>query len=230
MNFVQPAVTSIPTLSRLDGVDVLDLGAGENVINPDWLDAVEAHLDGVAAQTGPRALVTKASGKFWSNGLDLQWLMAHGEQIPAFSARVQALFARILTLDVPTVAAVQGHVFGAAAMLALAHDQRVMREDRGYLCFPEIDIEIPFTEGMCDLITAKLTPAAAHESMTTARRYGGREAVASGLVDAAVAESQVLDEALARARALAPKAGATLGLIKSRLYRHAATTLRETGA
>ncbi|MFE7723337.1 enoyl-CoA hydratase/isomerase family protein [Nocardia rhizosphaerihabitans] len=230
MNFAQPSVSPVPMLSRRGDVDVLELGDGENVINPDWLDAVEAHLDVVAAHGGPRALVTTASGKFWSNGLDLQWLMANGEQIPAFSARVQALFARVLTLDVPTVAAIQGHAFGAAAMLALAHDQRVMRTDRGYFCFPEVDIQIPFTEGMCDLITAKLAPAAAHESMTTGHRYDGPDAVAAGLVDAAVTQEELFDEALARARDLAPKAGVTLGLIKARLYRHAAASLRETGA
>ncbi|WP_280339641.1 enoyl-CoA hydratase-related protein [Nocardia neocaledoniensis] len=229
MNFAQSTVASVPTLSRLDDVDVLDLGNGENVIGPGWLDAVEAHLDVVSARKGPRALVTTASGKFWSNGLDLQWLMSHGDQIPAFSARVQALLARVLTLDLPTVAAIQGHAFGAAAMLALAHDHRVMRSDRGYVCFPEVDIQIPFTDGMCDLITAKLTPAAAHESMTTARRYGGRDAAAAGLVDAAVPESELFDESLARARTLAPKAGATLGLIKARLYRHAAASLTEPG-
>ncbi len=141
---------------------------------------------------------------------------------------MQALFARLLTLSVPTVAAIQGHAFGAAAMLALAHDQRVMRTDRGYFCFPEVDIQIPFTDGMCDLITAKLAPPAAHESMTSARRYGGSDALAAGLVDAAVAENELFDEALSRARALAPKAGATLGLIKARLYRHATASLRET--
>lgn len=53
--------------------------------------------------------------------------------------------ARILTLPEPTVAAVSGHVFGAGAMLAMAHDWRIMRSDRGYFCFPEVDIRIPFT-------------------------------------------------------------------------------------
>jgi hypothetical protein len=32
--------------------------------------------------------------------------------------------------------------------------------DRGYYCFPEVDIRIPFTPGMAALIQAKLTPAA----------------------------------------------------------------------
>jgi enoyl-CoA hydratase/carnithine racemase len=75
-----------------------------------------------------------------------------------------------------------------------------------------------FTDGMCDLITSKLSASAAHESMTTARRYGGSDAAAVGLVDAAVSESELFDEAVRRGQALAPKAGATLGLIKAGLY------------
>ena len=84
----------------------------------------------------------------------------------------------------PHVAAINGHAFGAGSMLAMAHDFRVMREDRGYFCFPEVDIHIPFTEGMAALIQAKLTPSAAVESMTTGRRYDGPAAQASGIVDA----------------------------------------------
>jgi enoyl-CoA hydratase/carnithine racemase len=58
----------------------------------------------------------------------------------------------------PTVASFNGHAFGAAAMLATAHDYRVMRDDRGYFCFPEVDINIPFTPGIAALIQAKLSP------------------------------------------------------------------------
>ena len=47
---------------------------------------------------------------------------------------------------------------------------RVMRADRGFWCLPEADIDIPFTRGMSALIQARLSPQAAHESMTTARR------------------------------------------------------------
>ena len=43
---------------------------------------------------------------------------------------VQELFARVLSLPVITVAALQGHTFAAGAMLSLAQDFRVMRADR----------------------------------------------------------------------------------------------------
>ena len=163
----------LPTLERTGDVHVLDLGDGENRFSPDWVAEVGACLDEVAAAGPPAALVTAATGKFFSNGLDLDWLLAHADRAADYVGSVQRLFARVLTLPVPTVVAVQGHAFAAGAMLTLAHDVRVMRADRGFWCLPEVDIGIPFTPGMAALIQARLTPATAHEAMTTARRYGG---------------------------------------------------------
>ena len=48
----------------------------------------------------------------------------------------------MLTLPVYTVAAVNGHAFGAGAQLAVAHDLRLMRTDRGFFCTPEIDMKV----------------------------------------------------------------------------------------
>jgi Enoyl-CoA hydratase/isomerase len=104
--------------------------------------------------------------------------------------------ARVLALPMPTVAAVTGHAFGAGAMLATAHDWRVRRADRGYYCFPEVDIRIPFIPGMAALVQAKPTPAAAVTAMTTGRRYGGPEALGAGLVDLAVPDAEVLTKAI----------------------------------
>ncbi|WP_055587661.1 enoyl-CoA hydratase-related protein [Streptacidiphilus griseoplanus] len=218
----------MPALDRQDDVFVLDIGDTENRFHPDWVASVDALLDEVVKAEGPRALVTTATGKFFSNGLDLDWLFAHTDQAGAYVAGVQELLARMLTLPVVTVAALQGHTFAAGAMFSLAHDFRVMRGDRGYWCLPEAEIGIPFTPGMSALIQARLTPQTAHEAMVTARRWGGLDALAAAIVDRTAAdEADVRRTAVEIARAQTGKAGETLGTIKARMYAPAVAALRE---
>ena len=216
----------MPTLDRDGEVFVLDLGGGENRFHPDWITAVHAALDEVEATDGPRALVTSATGKFFSNGLDLDWLGAHPDELDQYVANIQALLARYLIFPAPTVAAVQGHNFGAGAMLALANDFRVMRADRGFFCLPEVDLGMPFTVGMSALVQARLEKQTAHEAMTTGRRYGGTDAVAARIVDAVADEGKVLSKALELARPLTNKPANALGTIKSQMYREVTTALR----
>ncbi|WP_107656753.1 enoyl-CoA hydratase-related protein [Nocardia suismassiliense] len=214
----------MPTLSYHDKIAVLNLGDDENRFSPAFLEAVNAQLDTVLAD-GAQGLITTASGKFYSNGLDLDWLGANGDRTQWYVGEVQALFARVLTLPVPTVAALPGHAFGAGSMLAIAHDYRVMRADRGYFCFPEVDIRIPFTEGMAALIQAKLTPKTAVASMTTGRRFGGTDALAVDIVDATAPEGAITDTALALLAPLGGKDPGTLGAIKNTMFAGAITAL-----
>lgn len=212
-----------------DNIAVLELGAGENRFSPEFLDDVDAALDDALAANA-QGLVTTAGGKFYSNGLDLDWLGAHNDRFAWYVDRVHALLARVLTLPVPTAAAVVGHAFGAGAMLAIAHDFRVMRADRGFFCFPEVDIRIPFTPGMAALIQAKLAPPTAVASMTTGRRFGGVDAAAIGIVDASAAEGEVTSAAVELLRPLAGKDRGTLGAIKATMFDRAVGALQDTGS
>ncbi|QNJ93256.1 enoyl-CoA hydratase/isomerase family protein [Mycolicibacterium fluoranthenivorans] len=212
------------TLEYTDKIAVLNLGDDENRFTPDFLDTVNAHLDTVLAD-GAAGLLTTASGKFYTNGLDLDWLAANADRTPWYVGQVQGLLARMLTLPIPTAAAIVGHAFGAGAMLAVAHDFRVMRADRGFFCFPEADIRIPFTDGMAALIQAKLTPQAAVASMTTGRRFGGVDAQAYAIVDGTAGEGAVDDAALDILRPLAGKDPGTLGAIKQTMFGAAAEAL-----
>jgi enoyl-CoA hydratase/carnithine racemase len=216
------------TLDYEEKIAILDLGDDENRFSPDFLDDITTRLDEVIA-SGAHGLVTTATGKFYTNGLDLDWLTAHAEQTQWYVGRVQGLLARVLTLPIPTAAAVVGHAFGAGAMLALAHDFRVMRADRGYFCFPEVDINIPFTPGMAALIQAKLAPQTAVASMTTGRRFGGDEAASIGIVDSAAAEGAVTDAAVGLLRPLGGKNQGTLGAIKQTMFARAVAALTAEG-
>jgi enoyl-CoA hydratase/carnithine racemase len=138
-------------------VTVVRMEAGENRFHPLLLDALETVLDELEAGTEPAALVVTGSGKFFSNGLDLDYMGASPENAEPTLARVHSLFGRVLGLELPTIAALNGHAFAAGAMFALCFDQAVMREDRGWFCLPEADLGLPFTAGMNALIGARLS-------------------------------------------------------------------------
>lgn len=214
-----------PTLTFHEDVAVLTLGQDENRFSPDRLDTINGHLDEV--EKSAKGLITVGAGKFYSNGLDLEWLMANGERLDWYVGQVQELFNRVLTFSLPTVAAVNGHAFGAGAMLAMAHDFRVMRDDRGYFCFPEVDINIPFTPGMAALIQAKTTPQTAIAAMSTGHRYPGPEAKAAGLVDATASESEIITAALERMKPILGKDRTTLAAIKTTMFGSVTEALRQ---
>jgi|SRR5262245_4363279 len=206
-------------LTRQGPVFVLTMRSGENRFNRRFVDALNGALDEVEGSAGPAALVSVGEDKFYSNGLDLDWLTSEGSaQGPEFIAAFMACLGRFLALPIPTVAAMNGHAFAGGAMLALTHDFRVMRADRGFFCLPEVDIGLPFAPGMSALIQGKLDPSVCRDLMFSGRRIGGSEALALRVVDEAADAEQVLPRAVARAEALASKERTTYGAIKQRLY------------
>jgi enoyl-CoA hydratase/carnithine racemase len=215
----------MPTLERHSDVFVLNLGDTENRFHPDQIAALNKLLDEVEQATKPAALVTTATGKHYSLGLDLDWLGANPDQRVPYAKSIHDLLARFLALPMITVAALQGHTFAGGAMFSLAHDLRVMRADRGFWCLPEADIDLPFTPGMSALIQARLAPQVAHEAMVTARRYGAVEAAELRIIDQAVPEDAVLSTAITIAQEQAGKAGHALRVIKTRLYPDVIETL-----
>ena len=212
------------SLTRLDTIALLNLGSDENRWSVEWIESVNSALDEVVA-TEPTALVTTGSGKFFSTGLDVDWMAANGVRWGWYVEHIHALLSRMLTLPVPTIAALNGHTFGAGALLAMAHDFRAMRADRGFLCFPEVDIRIPFSPGMAALIQSKVSPQTAVAAMTTGRRYGGADALAAGLVDLTADESALLDSAIGVVAPLVGKDPATLGNVKATMFASAVAAL-----
>lgn len=199
-------------------VFVLRMQAGENRFSAEWLDAVNTALDRVEARPGPCALVTTGDGKFYSNGMDLDWLATVPERAGDYLTDIYRLLGRVLSFPAITVAAVNGHAFGGGALLAAAHDFTIMRADRGYWCMPEADLGLPLTPQYVSVLQAKLPGRTTQEALMTGRRYGGTDAQAAGIVHRAVAEEKVLPQAIALAAELAGKDRRTLAEHKRLLY------------
>ena len=218
-------------LRREGSVFVLTLQAGENRLNRPFLDALNRAVDTVEASPGPAALVTVGEEKFYSTGLDLDWLGGAGQtEAPRFVDAVIALFARLVALDVPTVAAINGHAFAAGGMLALAHDFRVMRADRGFFCLNEVDIGLPLHPGMVALVKSRLGAGVLRDVVLTGARIGGAEACERGIVDEAVPAAEVLPRAIARAATLAQKDRQTYAALKRGIYADLLGALKNAGA
>jgi len=196
-------------LERQDDVFVLTMNAGENRWNTNFVRAFDARLDEVLASEGPAALVTaSANEKFFSNGLDLDWRRGDGDgeggDKSVFGKEFMALMARLITFPMPTVCAVNGHGFGAGLMLALSHDVRVMRADRGYLCANEIQLGLRIPDEELALFRHKMSGSAFFETVQLARRWTGPDAKAAGFVAATAPLDDLLDLAIEHASRLAP--------------------------
>lgn len=214
-------------LKREGAVFILTMQGGENRFNRSFIEAMNQALDTVEQSSGPTALVTVGGEeKFYSNGLDLAWLMGDGQnERQEFIGAVLKFLGRVMGFPVPTVAAINGHAFAAGAMLALAHDFRVMRVDRGFFCLPEVDINIPLAPGMTALIKSRFSPVVFRDLILTGVRVGGEESKARGIVDEALPDDEVLSWAIARAAALANKDRPIYRTLKRGMYAEALTLL-----
>jgi len=224
-------------LERKGDVFVLTMNAGENRWNTNFVRAFAARLDEVEASEGPAALVTaSADAKFFSNGLDIDWRRGEGDGAggdkKAFGPEFMKLMARLITFPVPSVCAVNGHGFGAGFMLALCHDMRVMRADRGFLCANEIQIGLAIPDPEFALFRHKMSGSAFFDTVQLARRWTGPEAEAAGFVRATAPVEGLMDLAMGHAAQLAPLGAdrALYGGSKERIFGDAPSINANAGA
>ncbi|NLV22066.1 MAG: enoyl-CoA hydratase/isomerase family protein [Syntrophomonadaceae bacterium] len=142
---------------KKDGtVAIMTMNNGENRHNPVWVEAMLSTYADIMADPEIKAIVlTSSDSKNFSLGVDTEWLMkTMGENdYPSVENWLHSngeVFRTFLMSPVPTIAAITGHAFGNGAMLAGSCDFRFMRSDRGYFCFPEIDLGIQFAPSMIE--------------------------------------------------------------------------------
>jgi Delta3-Delta2-enoyl-CoA isomerase len=199
---------------------LIRMADGENRLNLRFATELDEALQ--AAEADPVPLVLTGDGKFFSNGLDLGWMgEADHTEVAAFFDRLHTVLGRLLVFPAATVAAINGHAFGAGLMLAAAADFRVMRADRGYVCFPEVDLGLSMSPQFEALCVAKLPRPALLRAWLSGARYDGGEALQLGLVDATADADALLDAAAEVLDAHLGKDPDAVQALKLNLYRDA---------
>ena len=103
----------------------MDNGATANTFTEDILREHMAVCDEIEKSAGSKAAVilTSSDPKFWTNGINLEWLMQQGsDYIPKFKDIIDEMLIRWARLPLPTLACINGHAFGGGAILACGFD------------------------------------------------------------------------------------------------------------
>ena len=106
-------------LDRKNNIFYLTLDNEENRWNTKFVRTISEAIDEIESSQGAAALVTiSSSSKFFSNGLDLDWISkAEAPDRDAFLPEFMALMGNIITLSIPSVCAINGHAFGALSLI-----------------------------------------------------------------------------------------------------------------
>ncbi|KAI4338121.1 hypothetical protein L6164_016470 [Bauhinia variegata] len=172
------------TLQKRGNLFILTLtGADEHRLNPTLLNAIQSALRRVRAEaTASSALITTAHGKYFCNGFDLAWAQSLEDRMVLMDSMLRSVISDLISLPMPTIAAVTGHASGAGYILALSHDYILMRSDRGFLYMSELNIKLVIAAWFIALVEAKIgSPAARREVVMTA----AKEALKLGIIDSA---------------------------------------------
>ncbi|GAB2217694.1 hypothetical protein Droror1_Dr00000898 [Drosera rotundifolia] len=201
-------------------------------LNPTLIASLRSALSSIrsssfssSASSPVSALVTVAEGNFFSNGFDLAWASQSPNPKSRLSHMVRLfkpLIADLISLPMPTVAAVTGHAAAAGMVLAMAHDYVVMRKDRGVLYMSELDLGLPFPEYFTVMFREKVgSVQGRREMLLRARKVRAEEAVGYGVVDEAwEGRDRVVEAAVGMAEALGEKGwnGGVYAEIRKSLY------------
>jgi len=197
-----------------------------NAVVQQLYDELIAALADAVADRSVRVVMLTGEGRAFCVGADLK---EHKAGRTAFDRRQyllgeQQVCARLLRLEKPVVAAVNGYALGAGAEMALAADFLLMAES-AQIGLPEVSIGNFLGGGVTWLLPRLVGLAKARELVFLGERIKGEEAVRIGLANRVLPDEGFLDAARAFAEQLAGKAPLSMRLAKEQLNLSAERTL-----
>jgi enoyl-CoA hydratase len=215
-------VPELPVLYDVaDHVATITLNRPENrnSMTPDVLEGLGGAVSRARADADVRCVVVTGRGSSFCAGADFR---ARREEIPEVapferSYAMYAPFLSLLDVEVPTIAAMQGHAIGGGLGLAVVCDLRVANREARY---GANFVRLGLHPGMATtyLLPRLMGVPRATEWLLTGRIGSGQEAAEAGLVQHAVAAESVRDKALELAREIASAAPLAVRWTKRSIY------------
>lgn len=203
----------IETTDR-DGVRIVALRdeAGQNALDRPM---VEALTDALAVPESVRAVVLRGAPEVFSRGASPRVLaqLEEGEIAPTELTLPRA----VLGVEVPVVAAMEGHAIGGGLALGLCADVVVLAEESRY---GATFVDLGFTPGMgmTRLLERVMSPLMAHELLLGGEPRRGRDLRHVGF-NHVVPRREVWPRALEIADRFAEKRRSVLTMLKAELAR-----------
>jgi len=189
-------------------VRVMTMDSGkDNRFNTDFVAALDGALDEIEADSGARAVVvTAAQEKYFSNGIDVDWVAKSGpDTMKVFFPKFLRMLSRFLVFPKPVVAAINGHAFAGGFFFAMTADYRIMRVDRGWTCANEIDLGFPLCKGLLALPTYVVGNQLAERIVMTGERFTAPDSKELGIIHEVAEKDELLDKAVGIANLLGMK-------------------------
>ncbi len=210
-----------------DHVAVLTLNreAERNAMTPELLDAFSDRVSALRGDALVRVVVVTGTGRHFCTGADFRTsaeLLARSGFEGAAGRResakkIYSSFLSLLDLDVPVIAAVNGHAIGGGLGLALVADVRVVSAE-AKLGANFVRLGLHPGMAVTYFLPRLVGVERAAELLFTGRIVTGAEAAAMGLAGHAVASADVLPRAMALAAEMAAAAPYAVRLTKRSLY------------
>ena len=215
-------------LSRIDELALVRLDRPEvlNALNFELLRDLGAALDQVAAGDARVLLVTGTGDRAFCAGADVKELI--GRSLAATregAAFGQAIFAKLDTLPIPSIALINGYAFGGGLELALACTFRLAARS-ARVGLPEIKLGLIPGYGGTQRLPRLIGEARALEMILTGRAVEAEEAERIGLVNRLI-DGDLLDAGKSFSREMTRYSLPALRFVRDAVHRGLATSLKE---
>ncbi len=201
------------TLRKENSIAILTINRplALNALNREIVDLMDIFVEQIKEDKDIRCLIIH-SDKNFAAGADVK-VMATCNEEEAKAFTFTPTYDKIASIEIPTIAAIEGYALGGGMELAMTTDMRIAGKS-AKMGFPEVTLGIFPGAGGTIRLPKVIGPALAKELIFTGDIIDSDRALSIGLVNKIVEDDTVLEEALKLANKIAKRGPIAVKLAK----------------